>query len=103
MAEFDDLINEFGSKGKASKAIVTPYADLINEFGSGQVQAQPAPQTEADILLGPPTPDKLEQSKKIAADAAAAKANAPIDVKSLPIVRQGIEGFKSGGELAGQF
>lgn len=102
MAEFDDLINEFGSKGKASKAIVTPYADLINEFGSGQVQAQPAPQTEADILLGPPTPDKLEQSKKIAADAAAAKANAPIDIKSLPIVRQGIEGFKSGGELAGQ-
>ena len=51
-------------KAKASKAIVTPYADLINEFGSGQVQAQPAPQTEADILLGPPTPDKLEQSKR---------------------------------------
>lgn len=102
MAEFDDLINEFGSKGKSSPVISSPYADLINEFGSGQVQAQPVPQTEADILLGPPTPEKLEQSKKIAADAAKAHANAPINIKSLPIVRQGIEGFKSGGELAGQ-
>lgn len=102
MAEFDDLINEFGSKGKASNAVVTPYADLINEFGSGQVKAQPAPQTEADILLGPPTPEKLEQSKKISEDAATARRNAPLDVKSLPIVRQGIEGFKSGSEMAGQ-
>lgn len=103
MAEFDDLINEFGSKGKATaNVVVSPYADLINEFGSGTIKAQAPAQTEADVLLGPPTPDKLEKSKEIAAAAAQARKDAPIDISTLPIVRQGIEGFKQGGELAGQ-
>lgn len=37
MAEYDDLIKEFGST--ASKAVTTSHADLIKEFGGGTVEA----------------------------------------------------------------
>lgn len=99
MAEFDDLINEFGSKGKASP-VVTPYADLISEFGSGSIKAvAKAPYDPTEVPMSGYTPEQQAQRR---AEVAEAQKPKPIDPTKWPIVRQGIEGFKSGREMAGE-
>lgn len=95
MAEFDDLIKEFGSKGTTTDAVVTPHADLIKEFGSGSVQAvAPPTQQNGSIIPKPMTDAEIAESNRV--------ANArTTPFTELPIVRQGIKGFKEGRELAG--
>lgn len=94
-----DLIKKFGGK-KIEETYVSSNADLINKFGGGVVKAE-AP-TENDILTGPPTPENFEQSKVIATEAEKALASKPVEWSKLPIVRQGIQGFKEGKGLAGE-
>lgn len=95
MSDYSDLISEFGSKGATAK-VVTSHADLIKEFGSGKVTVE-APK-QADINI--PSPENFERSKVIEAETAIANKNKPIEWSKLPVVRQGIEGFKQGTNLA---
>lgn len=120
MAEFDDLISEFGSKGKASSAgpVVTPHADLIAQFGSGKIQAA-APETVADTAAvqrygipaaevaaaeqaAVPSVAGFEQSKALQRQTQNELANRPIEVGKLPVARQIGENYTSAANMAGE-
>lgn len=56
--EFDDLIKEFGSKGKQENTIPsTQFDDLIKEFSSGKYTIAPVTQSQQE--LGPPRPENF--------------------------------------------
>lgn len=99
MAEYDDLINEFGSS-RATSGIVTPHADLIKEFGSGNVQAvAPTPvavQEQSYIPKPGQTYETVGSSQP--------ENQFVADVKKAPsfIFDKSIEGFKAGKQMAGQ-
>lgn len=108
MTDYTDLINEFGSKGDTTSAVVTPHADLINEFGSGDVKATVP--TNTNSMPEPRVPfsgHTQEQEQAYYDDLKNPKFN-PNDKLSvfskalLPIVEKGAKGFKEGGDLAGE-
>lgn len=89
--DYTDLINEFGSSGKDT-GIATPYHDLINEFGSGSIEAKPVEQTPSNIPQ-PMTSEQIAESQR------KFNESTPFKFSELPVVRQGIEGFKQGSGL----
>lgn len=115
MSDFDDLINEFGSKNKTAKAVDTPYADLIDEFGSGEVKAIQS--KEKGDVVG----TKVGQASNV--PFTYVPSGAPINdiqyyrnpevpepkvefrqpsFSELPVIRQGIKGFQESGKYAGE-
>lgn len=64
MAEFDDLIKEFGSsKGSSSAVAATAYNDLIKEFGSGgKAQTDTPVSVQPDHII--PTPENRNIGKQ---------------------------------------
>lgn len=97
MPTVEELAAKYGSSD-ANAAIVTPHADLINKYGGGTVIAEAPAQPD----INTPSPENFERSKVIEANTAKVNANKLPEFFKLPIVRQGIEGFKSGGKMAGE-
>lgn len=112
-----DLIKDW--IGKDTTNVVSPNADLINQFVKGNgiiAEAPPSSSYEGGIKVkqnsnvdipsnyvpqGAPDPsgyvDYAPKGAKLIEQTAK-----PVEWSKLPIVRQGIKGFKEGGELAGK-
>lgn len=92
MAEYDDLIKEFGTTtDKKAVAVTTPHADLIQEFGGGAVQATP-PQSEPSYIPKPQTDEQILASQN--------RPSPSLPVSEYPVIRKGIKGYKEGTDLA---
>jgi hypothetical protein len=94
--DYKDLINQFGSN-KGTTPIATPYADLINEFGSGAVKAEPTELPDfvpkVRVPLSGLTPEQEIEFYRTR------NQPTPTTIDDIPVIREGVKGFKQGGEL----